>query len=759
MRSQAVDIDFSALVGADGSLPRAGQVIVLNLFNDVVLRARTLRAEHTDHGMTWVGRLSGEPLSDAIVVLYDGIVAGSVISPSGSYVINWADGGQVVEELDQAAFPENGNCFKEVPPSALESEPPPAAASDDGSLVDVVVAYTPAARAAAGGTPQMQAMIQLAVTETNQGYANSNVIQRLRLVGSAETSYTEADISTDLSRVTNPSDGYMDEVPTLRETYKADVVSLIGSGYTSAGACGIAWLMSGNNPSFAPNAYSVVDVSCMTGYYSFGHEIGHNMGLNHARTDPIGTGAYFYSFGYKDPGNAFRTVMAYNCPVSCTRILYFSNPNVLYSSKPTGISCTNPSCSTPDTTSAYNALSLNNTRVTVANWRVGQSADLAITKTDGIAVVAPGQAVTYTIHVSNAGPNPVTNAGVVDTFPAALGAVNWTCSASAGSSCAAASGSGSISQTVSLLVGGTATFAATGTLNLAATGTLVNTATVSPPSGFVDPSPANNSSTDTDAIILPLADVSVTKTDGLTAVVPGQAISYTIVASNAGPNPANGVTVSDPAPVSLLSPTWTCVAAGGASCAASGSGSISDTVSLPVGGTATYTLGGALVYTPPGLSNTVTVSLPAGYADPNPANNSATDIDAIMYPATDFFTVPPCRLADTRRPTGPSGGPALAANTSRSFPVTGICGIPSTTTAVAINVAVVDETANGDLRVYPAGGPAPGSSTINFTSGKVRTNNAVVTLGLGGEIGVQCDMPPGSTGQTHLVIDVTGYFQ
>ena len=239
----------------------------------------------------------------------------------------------------------------------------------------------------------MQAKIQLAVTETNQGYANSNVVQRLRLVGTAETSYTEVatSISTDLNRVTNPSDGYMDEVPALRDTYRADVVSLIGSGYAAgSGACGVAWLMSGNSPSFAPYAYSVVDVTCMTGYYSFGHEIGHNMGLNHARVDPVGTGAYFYSFGYKDPGNAFRTVMAYNCPVSCPRVLYFSNPTVFYSGKTTGINCTDPSCVTPDSTSAYNALSLNNTRVTVANWRVGPSADVSVTKTDGVSAVTPG---------------------------------------------------------------------------------------------------------------------------------------------------------------------------------------------------------------------------------------------------------------------------------------------------------------------------------------------------------------------------------
>ena len=46
--------------------------------------------------------------------------------------------------------------------------------------------------------------------------------------------------------------------------------------------------MQGNNPGFAPNAFAVVDRTCATGYYSFGHEMGHNMGLNHAREDYAG---------------------------------------------------------------------------------------------------------------------------------------------------------------------------------------------------------------------------------------------------------------------------------------------------------------------------------------------------------------------------------------------------------------------------------------------------------------------------------------
>ena len=119
---------------------------------------------------------------------------------------------------------------------------------------------------------------------------------------------------------------------------------------------------------------------------------------------------------------------------------------------------------------------------------------------------------------------------------------------------------------------------------------------------------------------------------------------------------------------------------------------------------------------------------------------------------TGFYTVTPCRVADTRL----AQGPELAANTTRTFPVAGICDVPSTAKAVAINVTATNETDAGHLRLYPAGTAAPTTSTINFAPFKTRANNAVIPLGTGGEISVRCAMPAGST---HFVLDVTGYFE
>jgi hypothetical protein len=120
-----------------------------------------------------------------------------------------------------------------------------------------------------------------------------------------------------------------------------------------------------------------------------------------------------------------------------------------------------------------------------------------------------------------------------------------------------------------------------------------------------------------------------------------------------------------------------------------------------------------------------------------------------------FHAVAPCRLVDTRTPPPTP----LAANTTRTFQITGSCGIPADARAVALNVTAVAPTEFGNLRVYPAGGSAPLASAINFAQDRTRANNVVASLGANGQINVQCDMPAGSSGRTHLVVDTTGYFR
>ena len=259
----------------------------------------------------------------------------------------------------------------------------------------------------------------------------------------------------------------------------------------------------------------------------------------------------------------------------------------------------------------------------------GATADLAITKSDGVTSAVPGQSVTYTIAVTNSGPSDVTGATVTDTLPAAIASATWTCLASGGGTCIA-SGAGSIGDTVSLPVGATLAYTLVASIAPGATGTLANTATVTPPASVADPNPGNNSATDSDTL-MPQADLSITKTDGVTTVNPGQAVIYTIVAINNGPSAVTGAVVTDALPASLVGAAWTCAASGGSGCPGSGSGNINAAVNLIVGGTATFTLSATVSGTASGsISNTATVTAPAGVTDTDPSNNSATDTDTVV---------------------------------------------------------------------------------------------------------------------------------
>lgn len=120
-----------------------------------------------------------------------------------------------------------------------------------------------------------------------------------------------------------------------------------------------------------------------------------------------------------------------------------------------------------------------------------------------------------------------------------------------------------------------------------------------------------------------------------------------------------------------------------------------------------------------------------------------------------FYTLTPCRVADTRNAAGPYGGPALSAQSARVFTLAGQCGIPLDALAVSTNITITNPTASGDLRVYPAGSAAPLASTINFRPGQVRANNAVVGLGTGGLV-ILNDQPAGTV---HFILDVNGYFK
>jgi uncharacterized repeat protein (TIGR01451 family) len=259
-------------------------------------------------------------------------------------------------------------------------------------------------------------------------------------------------------------------------------------------------------------------------------------------------------------------------------------------------------------------------------------ADLEVSKTDGITQAIPGTAIGYIITVKNNGPNPVTSVKLTDAVPAAI--LNSKLTGPDGATLNATSG---YWDGLTLNAGDSATFILEGTLDPAATGTLSNTATVATPAGITDPTPANNSSTDTDTL-KPTADLSITKTDGTTAINPGEAITYTLRVTNNGPSHVTGATVTDTVPAQITTVTWSCaVTTGTGSCGApTGSGNaINTTVNLLKGATATYTVQGTVSSSATvgsTLDNTAQVAPPAGVTDSVSANDSSTDTDTIGRP-------------------------------------------------------------------------------------------------------------------------------
>ena len=125
--------------------------------------------------------------------------------------------------------------------------------------------------------------------------------------------------------------------------------------------------------------------------------------------------------------------------------------------------------------------------------------------------------------------------------------------------------------------------------------------------------------------------------------------------------------------------------------------------------------------------------------------------------ATKMFALAPCRVADTRLPDSPWGGPALDGGCDpRASSSAAGAACPSTATAVSFNFTVTGPTGAGDLSVYPGGTAVPSSTTLNWSPGQTRGNNAVIGLGSFHDVRVAVNQPGGTV---HFIIDVNGYFQ
>lgn len=239
-----------------------------------------------------------------------------------------------------------------------------------------------------------------------------------------------------------------------------------------------------------------------------------------------------------------------------------------------------------------------------------------------------GSNVTYTVVVTNNGPNNVTGATISDPKPKQITNWGWCVAPCA----PVANTGGNLNVTINLASGASVTYTILADIDPAATGDLVNTVSVSVPAGYTDTVPGNNSATDTNTPVAS-ADLQITKTDNATHYVANAVKTYVIVVSNAGPFDVTGATVTDhfSTNTNIASFSWTCSGKGGGTCAPGGSGDINDLVNLPAGASVTYIVDVTVVNSPSGdLVNTAMVSEPPGTTDPVPGNNTATDTDTLI---------------------------------------------------------------------------------------------------------------------------------
>lgn len=354
VRARAVRVNFDLI--APPPSRRRGE-LRLNLFDDRSFVAVFERSEvRSPRSYTWYGRLANEEYSSFILVVEQGVMAANIrVSEKGVYQIGFLGNGvHVIREIDESRFPPCGVEDTEV--MGPQEAPVPCGGPnntcvDDGSQIDVLVVYTPAARAGAGGTAAINASIQLAVDTANTVFTNSLINTQLNLVLAAEIDYDESAPSPQ-SALIDPNDGVMDEVHALRDLVHADLVNLIVEDL--GGSAGVGQQMSYVQPVENYGFTTVRRIFLVV----FTHEIGHNLGCAHEIG--INAGFFEYSFGRRfvgDSGQEWFTEMA-----GAGGPPGFSNPNTLFDGQPTGIPAGQPDA-------ADNARTINETALMIANIR------------------------------------------------------------------------------------------------------------------------------------------------------------------------------------------------------------------------------------------------------------------------------------------------------------------------------------------------------------------------------------------------------
>ena len=356
---------------------RTAGPIPVTLFDGVTLFLIKTGQEAVDEDTTiWIGSVVGAPHSEVLFTMTDGIVAGTINTGETLYRIRYDQSISVdrrstdhiphlLEEMPDQFLP-NGEPLQ---PTYLELDHDRttiaegrAAAAGEKIGIDLLFVYTEGAEAAFGGPIGTANTLDLAIAESNLGFENSRINVEFDLVHAHKVDLDEANYTFPqmLAAISSPIDGIADEIHGLRDLYGADVVVMLVDRPI---LCGISYQMNNTAFNYSEYAFNVVHADCATGYYSVAHEIGHNLGSQHDHAHASANGVFEHSHGFQDPGNRFRTIMAYNCSGGCARINHWSNPNVFFQTiGPTGMPL-------GAVNAAHNTLSIMETAPRVSRYR------------------------------------------------------------------------------------------------------------------------------------------------------------------------------------------------------------------------------------------------------------------------------------------------------------------------------------------------------------------------------------------------------
>jgi len=302
----------------------------------------------TTTNYNWMGELfntCGEKVGDITLVNREGKISGHFETYNDSWELVALGGNlAILQQLDMEAFTQPECGVSE--PSEQSLNPPqhnvsPRSTGPDCNVRVLVVFGT----AAEVGGFDVEQMAELAISQTNQAFANSAVDQQVVLAGVEQVSFSSTtDIEDDLNSLVDDN-----EVQQLRDDFDADIVVYISNNGVYD-AAGLAFL-------FPPAAfaYAIVQRDNATSTFTFAHELGHLFGCNHQQCNLTQTDACTGNFGFNHGFRYSYQICVPNfikLPVSRSttmhvlqssrpRRLRFSNPDVFEGGVATGVQNTN----------------------------------------------------------------------------------------------------------------------------------------------------------------------------------------------------------------------------------------------------------------------------------------------------------------------------------------------------------------------------------------------------------------------------------